>query len=233
MTKKNEYASLDLLSVYQSTSDSTDKLKISELVPNPNQPRIFNKTKVDDLKESMKRLGMIEPIIVRKEGEKYMIVAGERRYRAALGLGWTDVPVKIIDESLEVCYEMALAENEKRKSLNPWEVGKAILFLRKDQKKTASEVATILGYTERYIKQLTSIARLDQESVEEMITNGKEPSIKNLEFLLKTKEGKGGEMISPKNKNFKILLNIEVLPVKKRDSFIKELNALKKKYGIS
>ena len=118
--------------------------------------------------------------------------------------------------------------------MNPWEVGKAIQFLRKEKKKTASEVASILGYTERYIKQLTSIARLDQSTVENMISLGKEPSVKNLENMLKLKEGRGGEMISPEEntKKVRITLNLDSLNQKKKELFLKELNALKKKYGL-
>ncbi|MCB1142701.1 MAG: ParB/RepB/Spo0J family partition protein [Leptospiraceae bacterium] len=234
MSKKNEYAAMDLLTAFHSESQASSNLKVSEIQLNPNQPRVFDRNKVDDLKESMKRLGMIEPIIVRRESSKFIIVAGERRYRAAQSLGWEEVPVKIVDDSPDICYEMSLAENEKRKSLNPWEVGKAIQFLRKEKKKTASEVASILGYTERYIKQLTSIARLDQSTVENMISLGKEPSVKNLENMLKLKEGRGGEMISPEEntKKVRITLNLDSLNQKKKELFLKELNALKKKYGL-
>lgn len=235
MTKKSEFASMDLLTAFQSGGDP-EKLRMSEIHPNPLQPRIFGKDRVEDLVDSMSRLGLIEPIVVRKEDDKYQIVAGERRYRAAQKLGWTEIPARIVNDSIDVCYEMALAENEKRKSLNPWEVGRAVAFLRRERKKTAEEVAGILGYTERYIKQLSSIARLDQKSVEDLIKTGKEPSIKNLESLLREREGRGGEIISPiekKVRDSKVTVDLKVLPLKKREAFVRELQLLKKRYGLA
>ncbi len=233
MSKRNEFAALDLISTYVDNTKN-DKIKITDIVINPLQPRLINKEKVEDLVESMSRLGLIEPIVVKRDGSKYVIVAGERRYRAALKLGWTEILARVIEVNEEVSYEIALAENEKRKSLNPWEVGRAILFLRKEYKKSASEVAHLLGYTERYVKQLSSIARLDQKTVEEFIERGREPSVKNLEALLKQKEGRGGEMISPleKDKNTRIIINISNLNPKKRESFLTELEKLKSKYGL-
>jgi len=235
MSKKSEFASMDLLTAFQSDSDP-EKLRIADILPNPDQPRVFGKDRVEDLVESMGRLGLIEPIVVRRENDKYQIVAGERRFRAAVKLGWIDIPARIVNDSSDICYEMALAENEKRKSLNPWEVGRAILYLRKEKRKTAEEVAGILGYTERYVKQLSSIARLDEKVVEELLKSGKDPSVKNLENLLKEKEGRGGEIISPSGKksgSSKVSVDLKILPVKKREAFIRDLHLLKKRYGLA
>ena len=93
-----------------------------------------------------------------------------------------------------------------------------------------------MGYTERYIKQLSSIARLDQKSVEDLIKTGKEASIKNLESLLREKEGRGGEIISPIEKkamDSKVTVDLKVLPLKKREAFVRELQLLKKRYGLA
>ncbi|TGL23745.1 chromosome partitioning protein ParB, partial [Leptospira levettii] len=89
--------------------------------------------------------------------------------------------------------------------------------------------------SERYVKQLSSIARLDQKSVMELIISGKPLSVKNLEDLLKRKENRGGEIISPRVglSQTKISINVGKLNSKLRESFLKELNSLKKKYGIS
>jgi ParB family transcriptional regulator, chromosome partitioning protein len=198
MSKKKEFTNLDLLSAYDIKSNNISNIKVSEIHLNPNQPRQFGKTTVDDLIESIERLGLIEPIVLRRiSTSKYEIVAGERRFNAVKKLGWLEIPAVITEAEKERCFEMALAENEKRKNLNPWEIGKAIQFLRNDKKKTAFEVGDVLGYTKRYIKQLSSIARLDFKSVNNLINSGIEPSVKNLEKLLKAKEGRGGEIISP------------------------------------
>lgn len=232
MSKKTEFSTLDLISAYEGKNRSTEKISLKDIEPSPNQPRQFGKENVDDLVDSIKRVGLIEPIVVRKNNSKYMIVAGERRFHAAERLGWTEIPAIITEANPELCYEMALAENEKRKSLNPWEVGKAIQYLRKERKKTAFEVGEILGYTERYIKQLSSIARLDIKHVSEFIGLGNEPSVKNLEKLLRAKEGRGDEIISPSTKKEKLVINLRNLPSKQRDSFLKEIKPIAKKYGI-
>ncbi|TGM06559.1 ParB/RepB/Spo0J family partition protein [Leptospira jelokensis] len=235
MSKKTEFQALDLISAYSEKKKNPSHLELSQIFPNPTQPRLIGREDTSDLLPSMERLGLIEPILVRKDKGKYLIVAGERRYRAALKLGWKEIPAIITDANEDVCYEMSLAENEKRKNLNPWEVGKAIQFLRKEKKKTADEVSILLGYSERYVKQLSSIARLDQKSVMELMISGKPLSVKNLEELLKRKENRGGEMVSPRNSSTqnKISINVGKLSGKLRESFLKDLASLKKKYGIS
>ena len=228
MSKKSDFLSLDLLSSYESKKNP-EKFPLSDIYFNPDQPRVFGRENVNDLMESMDRLGLIEPVVLRKEKSGFVIVAGERRCRAAIQLGWKHITAVVTEASPDLCYEMALAENEKRKSLNPWEVGKAIQFLRKERKKTAEEVGKILGYSERYVKQLSSIARLDQRSVFEMIKSGTEPSVKNLEALLKKKEGRG-ETISPPQS--KVTIGLGSLAAKQKDQFLKELDILLKKYNL-
>jgi ParB family chromosome partitioning protein len=234
MSKKNDFSSLDLISAYTEKKKNPSRIELELISVNPNQPRVFGREEVQDLMDSMQRLGIIEPILVRKEKNKYLVVAGERRFRAASKLGWKDIPAIVTEANEDICYEMALAENEKRKNLNPWEVGRSIAYLRKEKKKTAEEVSILLGYTERYVKQLSSIARLDQKTVFDMLRTGTQITVKNLENILKAKEGRG-EMISPHNKivKSKITLDLSSLPVKLRENFIKDINNLKKKYGIT
>ncbi|AXX17598.1 MULTISPECIES: ParB/RepB/Spo0J family partition protein [Leptospira] len=233
MAKRSDFAGMDLLTAFGEKESSSSEIQVSDIVPNPSQPRVFGKEEVSDLVESMKRLGLIEPIVVRKQGKKYQIVAGERRFQAAKVLKWNTITAIETSASEDRCFEMALAENEKRKSLNPWEVGRAIQFLRKEKRKTAEEVSKVLGFTERYVKQLSSIARLDQKSVQDLIRSGKDPSVKNLEALLKQKEGRGGEMISSrKSIPTKMTIQLVGLTLQQREKFLRELSSLKKKYGI-
>lgn len=235
MSKKNEFSSLDLISAYTEKKKDANSIELDQIQINPNQPRIFGREEVQDLIQSIERLGLLEPILVRKEKHGYTIVAGERRYRAVKALGWKTIPAIVTDAPEDICYEMALAENEKRKNLNPWEVGRSILYLRKEKKKTAEEVAKLLGYTERYIKQLSSIARLDQKTVQDMIRNNQPITVKSLEAMLRKKEGReGGETVSPykQNQTIKIHLNLSSLSPKNRENFLKEFSQLKRKYGL-
>ncbi|AVV81265.1 ParB/RepB/Spo0J family partition protein [Leptospira santarosai] len=233
MAKRSDFAGMDLLTAFGEKESSKTEIQVSDIIPNPSQPRVFGKEDVSDLVESIKRLGLIEPIVVKKQGKKYQIVAGERRYQAAKVLKWNTIAAIETSASEDRCFEMALAENEKRKSLNPWEVGRAIQFLRKEKRKTAEEVSRVLGFTERYVKQLSSIARLDQKSVQDLIRSGRDPSVKNLETLLKQKEGRGGEMISSrKSAPMKAIIRLSGLTLQQREKFLRELSSLKRKYGI-
>ena len=234
MSRKAEFATLDLITAFGDKKKNSSKVPVSSIMPSSDNPRIFGKTEVDDLKDSIQKLGLIEPIVIRKEKNHFVIVAGERRFRAVQSLGWEEIPAIVTEADPNTCYEIALAENEKRKNLNPWEVGKAILHLRKIRSKSVSDVASLLGYTERYVKQLSSIARLDQKSVHELILQGSPLSVKNLEQALKKKEGRGGEIISPSSKleSSRVIISLDGISSKVKSQFLKDLEDLKKKYGI-
>ena len=231
MTKKSDFASMDLLTTLDKKRGSQMKIAIGEIEITDVQPRIIHRDKIDDLLGSIQKLGMIEPIVVRKTESSYFIVAGERRFRAAKLLGWEEVPAIVLDVNEDQSYEIALAENEKRKNLNPWEVGKAIRYLREEKEKTAAEVAEILGYTPRYIKQLSSIARLSVEDVEDFSNLGGELSIKNLQKLLKSKESEGQEPVSLDSQT-RVSIHLGKLSEQKKYEFMQELIDLKRKYGL-
>ncbi len=94
---------------------------------NPFQPRVdFDQTEMEELASSVKRHGMIQPIVLRRKGERFEIVAGERRYRAAKLAGWTKVPACLVDVDDRATAELALTENIQRKDLNAIE--KAVAF---------------------------------------------------------------------------------------------------------
>ena len=98
------------------------ELPISELVPNADQPRkSFDEDSLATLAESIKNLGIFQPIVVRKQKNKYQIVAGERRYRAAIIAGLETVPVIVKKYNTEEMTEVALVENLQREGLDPIE----------------------------------------------------------------------------------------------------------------
>ena len=101
-------------------ADST--LPITQIKPNKGQPRKnFNPDELAELADSIKQNGILQPIIVRKKGTTYEIVAGERRYQAAKLAGLDEVPVIIRDISDEDVFKLALIENLQRSDLNPIE----------------------------------------------------------------------------------------------------------------
>ncbi len=105
------------------------RLEIGRIDSNPYQPRQdFNEDELQSLGESLMTHGLLQPVAVRKVDDRYQIVAGERRYRAAMKVGWTDVPVQVTEADDRQMAEMALVENIQRKDLNPLE--KAASFQR-------------------------------------------------------------------------------------------------------
>ena len=120
------------------------RVPIEQLDPNPNQPR----QRMGDLSELMASIstrGIIEPLIVRQRGERYQIIAGERRYQAAVQVGVTEVPVVIRDGDDGEVIEIALIENLQRKDLTPFEESEALHALAERFRYTHEELSRRLG----------------------------------------------------------------------------------------
>lgn len=112
----------------QSTA-SVMRLNISEIDDNPFQPRRdFGETEIASLSESLKEHDMLQPILVRRIGERYQLISGERRLRAAVQAGWQQIPAQMREADDRLVAELAIVENLQRKDLNPIE--KALSFKR-------------------------------------------------------------------------------------------------------
>lgn len=122
-------------------------IEISRIKPNPYQPRrMFNETKIAELAESIKQKGLIQPLVLRRAGDDYEIVVGERRFRAAQALGLEKVPAIVYEEvSKQEMMELALVENIQRESLNPMEEAEAYRILIQECGITQTEVADRVG----------------------------------------------------------------------------------------
>jgi len=115
-----------LLSSTPNEADTLLEVAVDEIEPNPNQPRkIFNSNALDELSASIKASGVIQPIIVRKQGSGYQLVAGERRWRAARQAGLPRVPAIVREVTDAESLELALVENLLREDLNPMEEAEA------------------------------------------------------------------------------------------------------------
>lgn len=122
------------------------KLPLSSITPNPNQPRkVFEPEALAELANSIEQNGILQPILVRKKGVKYEIVAGERRYQAAKLAKLKDVPVIIREVSDEEILQLALIENLQRSNLNPIEEAQGYKQLIKKNKMTQEELAKVLS----------------------------------------------------------------------------------------
>lgn len=159
--------------VSASNAASETKLPIEDIVPNPNQPRIhFNETELRELSESIKEHGVLQPLLVRKHGNGYEIIAGERRYQASKLAGLEELPVIIKDVNDEEMLALALIENLQRSDLNPVEEAKGYRQLIDASGMTQEALSKAVSKSRSAITN--SLRLLDlPEIVQQMIFEGK------------------------------------------------------------
>ncbi|MDM8270820.1 ParB/RepB/Spo0J family partition protein [Thermophilibacter provencensis] len=151
--------------------DST--LSLSEIKPNKGQPRkTFKPEELAELTDSIKKNGVLQPILVRKKDSGYEIVAGERRYQAAKAAGLSEVPVIIREISDEDVFKLALIENLQRSDLTPLEEARGYRRLIKDKGLTQEELAQALSKSRSAIANTLRLLDLPAE-VQELVENGK------------------------------------------------------------
>ncbi len=145
--------------------DENSKLKeieIEKIVPNVDQPRkMFDEEEITDLSKSIKKYGIIQPLLVRDEGDKYIIIAGERRFRAAQKAGLKKVPAIIKDISTDVSDRISIIENIQRKDLNPVEEAMSYKHILDSQNLTQKELAEEIGKSRQYIGNTIRLLNLD------------------------------------------------------------------------
>ena len=139
-------------------------ISISRLTPNPNQPRkIFYEETITELAESIKEQGLLNPIIVRPDGEKYQIIAGERRYQAAQQAGLKEIPALIRKVSDSEARIISLIENIQREDLNDIDRASALRELKVNLGSPWEEIAKKLGLTKRRVLDLVGLLDLPEE----------------------------------------------------------------------
>jgi len=148
-------------------------VELFRIAPNPTQPRTdFSEPEIAELSESIKALGVLQPILVRRHGDGYQIIAGERRYRAAQRAGLLQVPVLIKDLDDRETLEVAIVENVQRQNLNPLEEAKGYQRLMDEFSLTAQEVAERVGKDRVTVSNLVRVLKLPNE-VQELLRSGK------------------------------------------------------------
>lgn len=154
------------------SEETVEEIKISDLRPNPYQPRKqFDNESLAELKESIIQHGILQPIIVRKSLKGYDIVAGERRYRAAKLAGKETVPAIVRDLSESLMREIALLENLQREDLSPLEEALAYDSLLKHLDLTQEQLAKRLGKSRPHIANHLRLLTLP-ESIQNLIAEG-------------------------------------------------------------
>lgn len=149
-----------------------DVLPILTIRPNPKQPRVtFHDDSLAELAASIKANGVIQPLVVQQDGDHYLLIAGERRWRAAQIAGLTEVPVVVRDYAPDRILEIALIENIQREDLNPIEVAEALARLVDDHHLTHEQVAERTGKDRASVTNLLRLLRLTQP-VQQMVIAG-------------------------------------------------------------
>ena len=206
---------------------SVIKLNTSLIVPNKYQPRkIFDEKALNSLAESIKTYGIINPILVRKKDDKYEIIAGERRFRAAIKIGLTEVPVIVKNADEQQMAELALIENIQRQALNPIEEAKSYEEIIRIGNQTQSSLAEKLGKSQSSIANKIRLLSLPQE-IQNAVAN-KQISERHARSLITVEE---------KERQLELLNRIidEKLTVKETELIIneKEINEAEIKQAIS
>ncbi|HYC18012.1 MAG TPA: ParB/RepB/Spo0J family partition protein [Pseudolabrys sp.] len=147
---------------------------IENLRPNPRNPRrLFTDAELDELADSIRQRGIIQPIVVRVlQDDNFEIIAGERRWRAAQRAGLHDVPIAIVEANDAQSLEYAIIENVQRTDLNPIEEANGYLALMDDFNRTQDEVAQIVGKSRPHVANTIRLLKLS-EPVKQLVRSGK------------------------------------------------------------
>lgn len=179
------------------------QIGIERIFPNPNQPRqIFEKGPLQELADSIKEKGIIQPLLLRKSTDgdgNYEIIAGERRWRAAQLAGLKEVPALIKDTDEQEVLELALIENIQRENLNAVEEAEAYDFLIKKYNLTQSDLAQKVGKDRATVANMLRILQL-QPGVRQMVSRG-ELSLGQAKVLLSVSDVKMQHELATKAKN--------------------------------
>ncbi|MDO4544088.1 MAG: ParB/RepB/Spo0J family partition protein [Clostridia bacterium] len=146
------------------------EIKINEIDTNPKQPRKdFDEQKLNELAESIRLHGIIQPLLVQKNGDRYRLIAGERRYRAARLLKLGTVPAILTELNEQQAAEVSLIENIQREDLNPIEEAAALNFLMKQHDLTQEELSARLGKSRSAIANSLRLLTLNPQIKEHLI----------------------------------------------------------------
>ncbi len=166
---------------------------IEEIIPNRSQPRkYFDESKLEELTESIKEKGILEPLIVRRKDQGYELIVGERRWRAAQKVGLKEVPILVMDVEGREAFEISLIENLQREDLNPIESAEAFKRLTEEFNLSQEDLSKRIGKDRTTIANTLRLLKLPMEIrnqlLQNRITSGHARAILSLENKEKQKE---------------------------------------------
>lgn len=157
----------------EAEEDSLNQLPTDEITPNPHQPRDhFDEDKLEELTESIRRQGVVEPIVVRPypDGDhRYMIVAGERRWRASCQAGLERIPGLVRDLEPEHAYLLSLVENVQRENLSPLEEARAYQRLQEEESYGQQQIADAVGKSRSTIANRLRLLNLPEDAQDALL----------------------------------------------------------------
>ena len=167
--ENNKSSQADIIKNEKQSGDSVQYINIHDIMPNANQPRkTFSEEKIEELSKSIKEHGIIQPIVVRRRGENYEIVAGERRWRAARKAELSKVPCLIRELSDEQNMLIAIIENMQREDLNPVEEAEGLNQMIVTFGMTQEQISKSVGKSRPYIANSLRLLRLPEYIKDEM-----------------------------------------------------------------
>lgn len=159
--------------VKRTETSTTNEIDIDLIVPNPRQPRIiFDEARLEELAASIRENGLIAPILVRPHGDRFQLIAGERRLSAAQRAGLLKIPAFVRDIPDNQLLELALVENIQREQLNPLEEAQAYQNLMEETGQTQEQMAERLGKDRSTIANSIRLLRLPP-TVSRLVSEGK------------------------------------------------------------
>lgn len=172
------------------------KIQIADIAPSAEQPRtFFDEESIRSLADSIRSEGLMQPIVVTKEGGKYKIIAGERRFRAAQIAGLTEIECRILRKNPKDSYRLAVIENLQRENLDPVDEARAFQKLKLEYGYNDSELAAIVGKSRNYVNEILSVADLPKSWIERAKSAGIESKNLFIQFAQAVKSGNGERFI--------------------------------------
>lgn len=179
----------DLDEITQKSLDELKELDMNLIKPMQEQPRQSFKTEtIKELAESIDKNGLLQPIVVRKMGDIYEIIAGERRYRAFKSLKKDKIPAIVRDYKDEEVDKLQLVENVQREDLNPYDEAMAYLKLKEKYSLKQEDIAKAVGKSRPYISNMTRLLSLEDEILDMLKKGEITVSHAKLILSLSTKE---------------------------------------------
>ena len=186
--KKRRGLGISLGNMMESAGTDVRHINIESIVPSPYQPRQeFSEEEIEMLAQSVEKHGLLQPLLVRRKGDKFELIAGERRLRALKKLGKETAPAIVLEVSDTEAMALAIVENIQRKDLSLWEMAISIKKLKDTTGMTLDEIASILGKSKSHISNILRIFKLPSEILDLIKTYPDKLTLSHIKLLMEIK----------------------------------------------